>query len=89
MNPPASSYVVGVGVGLAATVGLVGLAYVVARPSLPSTIERATVAELRAYRLTVDRSNPLAAILADALGAEQLAAMIGRIVKRVAEEKLP
>lgn len=89
MSAPASSYVVGVGVGLAATVGLVGLAYAVARPSLPSTIERATVAELRAYRLQVDRNNPLAAILADALGAEQLAAMIGRIVKRVADEKLP
>lgn len=79
----------GVGLGLASTVGLVALVYAIARPSLPSTIERATVAELRAYRLQVDRNNPLAAILADALGAEQLAALVGRIVKRVAEEKLP
>ncbi len=81
--------VAGVGLGLVSTVGLVAVAYAIARPSLPATIERATVAELRAYRLQVDRSNPLAAILADAVGAEQLAALVGRIVRRVAEEKLP
>lgn len=89
MSVRARDVAAGVGLGLVSTLGLVALAYVVVRPSLPSTIERATIAELRAYRLTVDRSNPLAAVLADALGAEQLAALVGRIVRRVVEEKLP
>lgn len=89
MSVRAVDVAAGVALGFVATGCALVVAYVAARPTLPAAIERATVRQVLRYRLDVDRSNPLAGVVADALGGDQLARMIGRVVRDLAEEKLP
>lgn len=79
----------GVGLGLVVSLGSLALAYAVARPSIPPTIERVVYRELLRYRETIGRDNPVAAALADVVGTQQIASLVARIAAEVAREKLP